>query len=417
MGQTVLKTLKLVVVILFFRITPCFGYSVLTHEALIDANWDKVLVPLLKQKFPSATAEELKKAHAFAYGGAVAPDMGYYPLGSKLFTNLVHYVRSGDFIENLFEEVKDINEYAFALGVLCHYYADVYGHSIGVNKSVPLIYPKIKTKFGNTVTYADDKLSHLRVEFSFDVLQTARGNYATEAYHDFIGFQVSKELLERAFRKTYGLEIKDLFSDFDRAVGTFRWSVKSLFPTVTKAAWKTRSDEIRKTNSSVSRRNYIYRIRRHEYYSEFGRERDKHSFGAWLLSLFIRIAPKIGPLKVFKFKTPTPEAEKIFLKSFDETVLNYDNGITKIRNGKIELANMDWDTGKEARQYEYRLADRTYSDWVIKLKEKKFETVTSSMKENILAFYKNYSADPAVDASQWQQTTAALEELKSTKLQ
>src|SRR5947207_2541935 len=112
MRRTVLKTLKLLVIILLFRITPCFGYSVLTHEALIDANWDKVLLPLLKQKFPAASAEELKKAHAFAYGGAVAPDIGYYPFGSKLFTNLVHYVRSGDFIESLFDEAKDIDEYA-----------------------------------------------------------------------------------------------------------------------------------------------------------------------------------------------------------------------------------------------------------------------------------------------------------------
>jgi len=388
---------------------------VLTHEALIDANWDKVLMPLIKQKFPTATAEELKKAHAFAYGGAVAPDLGYYPFGSKLFTNLVHYVRSGDFIENLFEEAKDLNEYAFALGVLCHYYADTYGHSIGVNQSVPLIYPKMKTKFGNTVTYADDKLSHLRTEFSFDVLQTARGNYATEAYHDFIGFQVSKDLLEKTFRKTYGLEIKDLFGDFDRAVGTFRWSVKSFFPTITKAAWRTRGDEIRKANPKATRRNYIYRIRRRGYYSEFGKQREKNSFGALLISLFIRIAPKIGPLKVFKFKIPTPEAEKIFLESFDETILNYNNEIARISKGNIKLANRDWDTGKKTMQYEYRLADRTYSDWVIKLKENNFETITPSIKEDILTFYKNYSVDAAVDAAQWQQTTTALEELKMKK--
>ena len=410
-----MKLLKLFGLILLFRVTPCFGYSVLTHEALIDANWDKVLIPLIKQKFPAATVEELKKTHAFAYGGAVAPDLGYYPFGSKLFTNLVHYVRSGDFVENLFEEAKDVNEYAFALGVLCHYYADVYGHGIGVNRSVPLIYPEMKTKFGNTVTYADDKLSHLRTEFSFDVLQTARGNYASEAYHDFIGFQVSKDLLEKAFQKTYGLEIRDLFGDFDRAVGTFRWAVKSLFPTLTKAAWKTRGDEIRKLNSSVVKHNYVYRIHRHDYFSEFGKQREKNSFGATILSFFIRIAPKIGPLKVLKFRAPTPEAEKIFIESFDVTVLNYDKGIAKVKNGNIDFANIDWDTGKETMQYEYRLADRTYSDWVIKLKEKNFETVTPSVKENILAFYKNYAADPAVEASQWQQTTAALEELKIKK--
>ena len=409
------KSLKLFIVILLLKITPCFGYSVLTHEALIDANWDKILMPLIKQKFPGATAEELRKAHAFAYGGAVAPDLGYYPFGSKLFTNLVHYVRSGDFIEDLFKEAKDINEYAFALGVLCHYYADQYGHAVGVNRSVPLIYPEMKNKFGNTVTYADDKISHLRTEFSFDVLQTARGNYASEVYHDFIGFRVSKDLLEKAFQKTYGLEVRDLFGDFDRAVGTFRWAVKSLFPTLTKAAWKTRGDEIRKLNSSAVRHNYVYRIRRHDYFSEFGKQREKNSFGATILSFFIRIAPKIGPLKVLKFRTPSPETEKIFIESFDATILNYTNGIVNVKNGNIDLVNIDWDTGKKTMQYEYRLADRAYSDWVIKLKENNFETVSSSIKEEILSFYKNYSADAAVDVAQWQQTTTALEELKMKK--
>ena len=238
----------LVTAILFFQATACFGYSVLTHEAIVDANWNTVLLPLIKEKFPAATNEELKNAHAFAYGGCVMPDLGYYPFGSKLFTNLIHYVRSGDFIENLFEEASNVNEYAFALGALCHYYADKYGHSIGVNRSVPLIYPEMKTKFGDTVTYADDKISHLRTEFSFDVLQTARGNYASQAYHDFIGFQVSKELIEKAFQKTYGLDVNELFGNFDRAIGSFRWSVKKLIPSATRAAWKTKRKEISELN-------------------------------------------------------------------------------------------------------------------------------------------------------------------------
>jgi hypothetical protein len=198
-----MKSLKLLVILLFLG-SSVFGYSVLTHEAIIDANWSQVIVPLLKERFPAATSEEIKEAHAFAYGGSVMPDMGYYPSGSKLFTNLVHYVRSGDFVARLFADAKDINEFAFALGVLCHYYGDNYGHQTGINVSVPVLYPKMRKKFGDTVTYADDRLSHLRTEFSFDVLQTGRGNYAPTAYHDFIGFQLSKDLVEKAFQETYG---------------------------------------------------------------------------------------------------------------------------------------------------------------------------------------------------------------------
>jgi hypothetical protein len=404
----------LVTAILFFQATACFGYSVLTHEAIVDANWNTVLLPLIKQKFPAATDEELKNAHAFAYGGCVMPDLGYYPFGSKLFTNLIHYVRSGDFIENLFEEANNVNEYAFALGALCHYYADKYGHSVGVNRSVPLIYPEMKTKFGDTVTYEDDKISHLRTEFSFDVLQTARGNYAPQVYHDFIGFQVSKELIEKAFLRNYGLDVNDLFGNFDRAIGSFRWSVKNLIPSATRAAWKTKRKEISESNPSMTRRSYVYSMRRQQYFKEFGKDRDKAKFGESVLTFLIRIAPKWGPLKILKFRLPNEEAEKIFLESFDETVLNYRHEVTAIARNHIELSDIDWDTGKKTMQGEYSLADKTYSDWVIKLKEKNFETTSSSMKRNILAFYKNYP-DSNKDDEQWQQTSAALEELKNGK--
>jgi len=396
--------------VLPFGNARCFGYSVLTHEAIVDANWDGVLIPLLKQKFPAATGEELKNAHAFAYGGCVMPDLGYYPFGSKLFTNLVHYVRSGDFIENLFEEASNMNEYAFALGALCHYYADKYGHSVAINRSVPLIYPEMKTKFGDTVTYADDKMSHLRTEFSFDVLQTARGNYAPQAYHDFIGFQVSKELIEKAFQKTYGLDVNELFGNFDRAVGSFRWSVKELIPSATRAAWKTKRKEIRELDSSIARRSYVYNIRRQKYFKEFGRERDKITFSESILAFLIRIAPKWGPLKILKFRIAGEEAEKMFLESFDETVVSYRHKISSMSND-IELSNIDWDTGRRTMQGEYSLADKTYSDWVIKLKEKNFETISSAMKRNILAFYKNYPG-PTLGDEQWKQTEAALDELK-----
>ncbi|MEO6630279.1 MAG: zinc dependent phospholipase C family protein, partial [Mucilaginibacter sp.] len=237
---------------IFFVPLSAGAYSVLTHEALIDASWNKSIKPLLKLKFPNATDDNIKKAHAYAYGGCLLADMGYFPFGSKYFTNLSHYVRSGDFVENLISESQNINEYAFALGSLCHYMADRYGHSIGTNHAVPLVYPKIGEKYGKIVTYEQDHSSHSKVELSFDVLETAKGNYAAEAYHDFIGFEVAKPVLERAFLKTYGQDINNVFGDLDLAIATYRWSVKSLMPTVTRAAWKMRKDEILKTNPSAT---------------------------------------------------------------------------------------------------------------------------------------------------------------------
>lgn len=180
------------------------AYSVLAHEAIIDASWKPVLYPMIKEKYPNATREEMIKAHSYAYGGSIVADMGYMPLGNAFFTDLLHYVRSGDFIINLINDAQNINEYAFALGALSHYMADKYGHSMSTNLNVPLVYPKLQKKFGNVVTYEENHMSHSRMEFAYDVLQIGQGGYTSEGYHDFIGFNISVPVLERAFTRPMG---------------------------------------------------------------------------------------------------------------------------------------------------------------------------------------------------------------------
>jgi hypothetical protein len=155
--------------------TSTRAYSVFAHEAIIDACWEKSILPLLKQKYPAATAADLKMARSYAYGGSLVADMGYYPFGNPYFTDLLHYVRSGDMVENLLSESKNLNDYAFSLGALAHYMTDKYGHSLGTNLAVPIVYPKLEKKFGNIVTYDEDNISHKRMEFAFDVLQIAGG--------------------------------------------------------------------------------------------------------------------------------------------------------------------------------------------------------------------------------------------------
>src|SRR5229473_1508580 len=218
------------------------SYSVLTHEAIIDTLWIDSIQPVLIKRFPETSQEQLKEAHAYAYGGCIIQDLGYYPFGRQLFSDLVHYVRSADFLQALLDESQDLQEYAFALGAVAHYGADVEGHAIAVNRAVPVLFPKLQKQFGNEVTYADNPAAHLKTEFGFDVLQVARGHYAPEAYHDFIGFEVSKDLLDRAFYKTYGLHLKDIFRTLDLALGTYRFSVSRVLPTVTKAAWKLKAN-------------------------------------------------------------------------------------------------------------------------------------------------------------------------------
>src|SRR4051794_24537945 len=219
----------------FLLATEAFPYSVLTHEAIIDAAWDRSIKPVLLRKFPGSTPEALREAHAYAYGGAIMPDLGYYPLGNKLFSDLTHYVRSGDFVEALLSGATDLNEYAFALGALAHYAGDNFGHPLGINRAVAMLYPKLRTKFGDEVTYEDKPSAHMKTEFAFDVSQVANHAFAPEAYHDFIGFKVSKEALERAFFKTYGIELSDLLLSVDLAIGTFRFAAGGLIPEMTKA--------------------------------------------------------------------------------------------------------------------------------------------------------------------------------------
>jgi len=102
----------------------------------------------------------------------------------------------------------------------------------------------------------------------------------------------------------------------------------------------------------------------------------------------------------------------MFLESFDETVIHYRDKVASSTGRHVNLSNIDWDTGNKTAQREYVLADKTYSDWVIKLKEKKFETIDPSMKNNILGFYRNYHGSGVGD-EQWQQTAAALSELRN----
>jgi hypothetical protein len=363
------------------------AYSVLTHEAIVDASWEKSMRPLLKAKFPGATDSALLKAHAYAYGGAIAPDMGYFPFGSRLFTDLVHYVRSGDFVNTLLHEAKDVNEYAFALGFLCHYMADKHGHLIGTNRCVPLVYPEMKKKYGDVVTYEEDETSHKRLEFSFDVLQLARGNYASKSYHDFIGFQVSRPLLERAFLKTYGVDINDIFRSLSLSIESFRWSVKNLFPALTRAAWVMKKDDILKTQPTATSRTFRYKMKRAQYYQDFGKAKRRPGVLATSFGWFIRVMPKVGPLKALKLKTPGPQAEKIFIQSFDTSLAAATAAMRKLSGSSLTLPNIDYDTGKETARGEYDMADLNFDNLLLKLSNNDFRHLDAALKKQLLSFY------------------------------
>src|SRR5215469_9349670 len=224
--------------------TPiCSAYSVLTHEEIIDLLWNQQIKPLLLARFPNATPEELKQAHAYAYGGSVIQDIGYYPFGNEVFSDLAHYVRTGDFVQALIDDSQNLDEYAFALGALSHYVSDINGHPY-INLSVGIEYPELARMYGPAVAYDVDHKAHLRTEFGFDVLQVAKGRYAPENYHDFIGFEVSAPLLERAFLDTYGVPLKDVMPKEKSAINTYRKSVSKVIPEMTKVSLLVKGDQL-----------------------------------------------------------------------------------------------------------------------------------------------------------------------------
>jgi len=277
---------------------------------------------------------------------------------SRTFGDLTHYVRSGDFITSMLNEASDVNEYAFALGALAHYAADNTGHPIGVNRAVPLIYPKLRKKYGSVVTYGDDRAAHLKTEFGLDVVQIARGAYLPTSYHSFIGFQIAKDVLERAFLATYGLQLKDVFANFDMSIGTFRYAVSTMIPQMTKVAWQTREKDIRQQMPSVSREQFLFAVPRAKFEQEWGTTYERPGIRSKILAVVLRIIPKVGPFSSLAFKLPTPEAERVFLESFDKTAARYRGYLDALsKSGSLLLPNLNFDTGEAVRPGEYRLAD------------------------------------------------------------
>jgi hypothetical protein len=391
----------------------CPAYSVLTHEEIVDLLWKDQIQPLLKKRFPKATEEDLRKAHAYAYGGSLVQDMGYYPFGNKFFSDLVHYVRSGDFVVIMIQEASDLNEYAFALGALSHYAADNSGHPT-INRVVTIEFPKLAKKYGERATYADNPKAHIRTEFGFDMVQVAKNRYTSDRYHDFIGFEVSKDLLNRAFYRTYGLQLEDVFNT-DLAIGTFRRSISIVIPEMTRVALLARKQSIVKDTPNFDKKKFLYYISRKQYEKEWGKEYRKPGAGTRILAFFLRIVPKVGPFSALAFKIPTQKTEDMYIKSVNSTVEDYSKGLHDTRVQDLKLANKDCDTGLDTKAGEYSLTDKAYERLLKQLADKKFEHLTPQLQENILEFYADLNAPIYTKRNKkaWTTTLANVEKLRT----
>jgi len=394
--------------------SPGEAYAVLAHEAIIDIAWRDIR-PLLRKRFPDATGEELRVAHGYVYGGAIIQDMGYYPHGSHLFSDLTHYVRSGDFILAMIRDSRDLNEYAFALGALSHYAADCDGHRIGVNPSVPLLYPKLEEKYGSSVTYEQDPLAHIKTEFGFDVGQVAKNHYAPDAYHDFIGFGVAKRVLEQAFEETYGLPLRKVLPDEDKALGSYRRAVSKQIPKATRIAWSLKQDEIKADVPGITKRRFLYNLSRASYEREWGKDYQKPSFLERFLAFLWKLVPRFGPLKVLEFRTPTPHAEQMFEASFNAVIARYDKLLGDADSGSLNLSNENFDTGGETPPGTYFMNDDAHAALLNLLAEQHFSGASPELRAAMLEFYSHPDADYSTKKKprEWAKVQAELEQWKA----
>ncbi len=146
-------------------------------------------------------------------------------------------------------ESQTLDEYAFALGALSHYVSDLDGHRYATNLGEPILYPKLERKYGDFITYEQNPGAHLKTEFGFDVLEVAKGNFAPQAYHDFIGFYVAKDLLQRAFHDTYGLNLNDFSAISTGRSDPIAGRSAKTIPTATRVAWAQKRKDIQKSRA------------------------------------------------------------------------------------------------------------------------------------------------------------------------
>jgi hypothetical protein len=280
------------------------AYSVLTHEELIDLAWNDSIRPLLLARFPGATDEQLRVAHAYAYGGCAIQDMGYYPFGKQFFSNLTHYVRTGDFIAWLFRNAHTIDEYAFAIGALSHYMGDTIGHSEAINPATAVEFPRLRRKFGSAVTYDQSPHGHIRTEFAFDVEEVANQAFAPPAYLRSIGFNVPRKFLEQAFINTYGFDIHEVLGRARPALRSYQTSVRSFIPAFAEAEVVLHRHQFPPHPDDEAYRIFAERVARTSYERRWKRTYRGPGFKAHLLAILVLIIPKIGSASDLAIKIP-----------------------------------------------------------------------------------------------------------------
>ena len=373
------------------------AYAALTHHQLIDQAWNTIIVPILLNRFPSLTTEQLREAHANAYGGCVVQDFGYYPFANAFFSDLTHYVRTGDFVQKLFQHAHTANEFAFAIGALSHYVGDSIGHSQATNPSVAITFPKLRAKYGSSVNYAEGKYQHCQVEWAFDADQVAKLRLAPAAYVRDIGLEVPREQLAAAFYETYGIPLREIVSGPFPAMKTFRFGARSFLPNFTYAEAVLHKGRFPADTPGPELEQYEREIGRLPKEEGWDQYRRKPGIRIHLLAGLIVILPKVGMLKMLAIKDPTVETERAYIASVNRSTAALAVNLQRLMGTKIDtgLTDRDLDTGQPVVPGGYPLTDKTYAQLLARVTQVTAEPIPAGLKQDIIAYY----ADPAAPIS------------------
>ncbi len=366
------------------------AYSVLTHEELIDLAWNASIRPLLLARFPGATEDQLRQAHAYAYGGSAIQDMGYYPFGKKFFSNLTHYVRTGDLIACMFRNARTIDELAFAVGALSHYLGDTIGHSQAINPATGTEFPNLRNKFGKSVTYGESPHGHIRTEFAFDIDELTDAAFAPPAYLRFIGFQVPRNLLERAFLETYGFDIHEVLGRAHPALRSYETSVRSFIPAFAEAEVVLHRHQFPAHPDDEAYHTFVARVSRTNYDRRWKHTYRGPGIKAHLLAILVFIIPKIGAAADLAIKIPSADTEGLYFRSVNHTVDSFRAALDEFRTGTnlpVAFANLDLDTGRDIKRGDYPLADKTYAELLERLTSRPGRRISAGIKQNIIEYY------------------------------
>jgi Zinc dependent phospholipase C len=380
------------------------AYSVLTHEQLIDLTWKDLLLPLLEKRFPQTTAADLNEAHAYAYGGCAIQDLGYYPFSHEFFSDLTHYVRSGDFIANLLRDARNANELAFALGALSHYIGDTVGHHDAINRATAIAFPKLEKKYGASIAYDQNPHAHIRTEFAFDIDQLSKHRLAPGAYLRAVGLRVPNRLLAQAFEETYSLPLRDVVGPGRPSIRSYRAAVRSFLPRFAHAETVIHRNDFPPDVANASLQTFLDHIERADFQTVWNRYRRGPGIQTKILALLIRILPRIGALSDLAIKIPTDETQDLYVKSVNRTIEVYRGFLGHLAE---PIPNRDLDTGEKTRPGDYALTDKTYAALLHKVAQR---SVTPGLRQNILDYYRDANAPITTkrDAKAWAQVVKDL---------